>query len=91
MQKRYDVYLMTPYAAWEGVGAENEGDAISQCEPGIWPDENFGPVSYLVERVETVAEGEECPYCGEDRVDWLIWTPAGEIECQSCKSVYQID
>ena len=89
--KTYDINLMTPYASWEGVQAENEKLAIDLCDPGIWPDENDGPTSFLVIEVETVEEGEECPYCGEERVDWLVWTPAGEIECESCESVYSID
>ena len=88
---RYDVHLMTPCASWEGVRAENERYSIDLCEPGTWPDPLDGPTSYLIIEVETVAEGEECPHCGEDRVDWLIWdTGTMEIECQSCESVYSL-
>ncbi len=89
--KRFDVYLMTPYASWEGVRADNESIAIALCEPGVWPDENDGPVSFLAMKVETVAEGEGCPRCSEDRVNWLIWdTVIMEITCRSCGCLYQL-
>lgn len=31
--KRYDVHLMIPAMTWIGVDAENEEDAIDQCDP----------------------------------------------------------
>ena len=87
--KKYDVRLMTPYVSWENIEAEDEQAAIAQCTLEHWPF--FGPMSFLAIEVETVVEGEECPHCGENRMDWLIWNDAGEIKCQSCESAYSID
>ncbi len=90
--RRYDVYLMTPFTSWEGVQARSEKEAIDLCEPESWPDPYDGPTSFLVIEVATVAEGEGCPRCGEDRVDWLVWdTGTMEIECQTCNLIYQFD
>ncbi len=92
--RRFDVYLMAPYASWEGVRAENEKDALGLCRPGIWPccQPPESPRSFITIEVETVAEGEGCHRCGEDRVDWLLWDlRAMEIECLSCDLVYQLD
>jgi len=88
--KKYDVHLMTPFCSWENIEAEDERGAIAQCSSEVWPDQ-YEPVSYLVIEVVTVGDDERCPHCGENRMDWLIWNDAGEIECQSCESVYSID
>ena len=43
-----------------------------------------------------VQEGQDCPDCGERRVDYLLWNnltakPVGDadfVECQTCGCVY---
>jgi len=42
---------------------------------------------------ETVPEGDECPMCGEARMDWLTWEPEGDyygesVMCQTCHTSY---
>jgi hypothetical protein len=32
--------------------------------------------------------GSECPDCGENRIDWLIWLDDETVECQSCGMMY---
>ena len=40
---------------------------------------------------EIVPEYCQCPECGEDRMDWLIWSDDGdELECQTCGEVYRV-
>ena len=40
---------------------------------------------------EIVPEYCQCPECGEDRMDWLTWSDAGdELECQTCSAVYRV-
>lgn len=40
--------------------------------------------------LEIVLEGHECPDCKENRVDYLVWIDYNDVECQSCKNVYQL-
>jgi uncharacterized Zn-finger protein len=39
---------------------------------------------------EIVCPGSECPSCGENRVDYLVWINDEEIECQTCKNMYKL-
>ena len=40
----------------------------------------------------TVPEGDACPGCGENRVDWLVWTDDGDhVECATCGAWYDPD
>ena len=43
----------------------------------------------LREGYDLVDDGNACPHCYEDRVDWLAWNKDGEtVTCQSCGTVY---
>jgi len=35
---KYTVYLYTAYLIWEDVEANDEVEAIEQCDPVVWPD-----------------------------------------------------
>lgn len=35
-----------------------------------------------------VRDGEECPECGEDREDRLVWNEYGDVMCANCGNVY---
>jgi len=38
---------------------------------------------------EVVTEGNECPKCGEPRIDWLVWNEIGdEVRCATCGAQY---
>jgi len=38
---------------------------------------------------DLVAAGDQCPECGERRMDALGWAPDGEaVRCASCGAVY---
>ena len=37
----------------------------------------------------TVDQGEECPTCHEDRIDWLVWDEISEtVTCSTCGTTY---
>ena len=36
-----------------------------------------------------VEVGQECPNCGEERMDWLVWDDDGElVTCETCGHSY---
>ena len=37
---------------------------------------------------DTVCETCQCPCCGENRVDELVWIDDEVVECQSCSAHY---
>ena len=85
--EKYDVYLLSTYAAWTGVEASSEEDAIEKCNPVVWPDQADGPIQFLALKVDSVQHA--CPYCGEDQLDELVWLNDGAVECQSCGRLYR--
>ncbi len=39
---------------------------------------------------DTVGIALACPYCHENRVDWLVWQDDHKsVECQSCHATYE--
>ena len=48
-------------------------------------------VDLSVPRKATVTKGDECPRCGEDDIDNLVWTHGEYVSyvlCQSCGVIY---
>ena len=42
--------------------------------------------AWLIDRVNY---GQECPCCGEDRMDYLVWDDDGEtVRCATCGVTY---
>jgi len=89
---KFDVYLLSTYAIWGGVEAETEREAIKQCDPIIWPDPADGPSQFLAFEARDDGEvplGSECPKCGEQVEDLLVWNENSEmVECQTCGHTY---
>ena len=58
---------------------------------GVACDALAACIQERVEREEdTVSDGQECPGCGEARMDELTWDDAGEeVTCQTCGKVYR--
>ncbi len=40
-------------------------------------------------REELVEASCACPGCGERRIDWLEWINDEQVECATCKNVYE--
>ena len=40
---------------------------------------------------DVVEDGNECPECGEARMDWLICQDDDSIKCTTCGHVYRLD
>jgi rubredoxin len=38
---------------------------------------------------DRVLPGGECPRCGEDRIDFLVWIDDERVRCASCDHVYE--
>ena len=38
---------------------------------------------------EVVDDGDECPGCGEFRVDYLVWVDDDTVRCTTCGTEYQ--
>lgn len=38
---------------------------------------------------ERVRPGNECPECGEDDIDSLVWIDDERVRCESCGHVYE--
>jgi len=54
-------------------------------------NKGFGPITFISHNPDTVADGNECPNCGEDRCDLLVWRDSDEgeyVECTSCGAWY---
>lgn len=43
---------------------------------------------YKMAAMDLVPEGAECPVCGEERVDWLVWLDDETVKCQTCGCEY---
>ena len=40
---------------------------------------------------DKVQSGDECPYCSEARIDWLVWQEEDEyIRCETCGKRYML-
>jgi len=37
---------------------------------------------------DSVDKSSECPNCGEDRVDYLVWQDDEIVQCTACKHTY---
>ena len=40
-------------------------------------------------REELVEASYACPRCGERRADWLVWVNDEQVECVTCKNVFE--
>jgi ArsR family metal-binding transcriptional regulator len=38
---------------------------------------------------DRVQPGSECPRCGEDDIDYLVWIDDDRVRCESCQRVYE--
>lgn len=39
---------------------------------------------------ERVRPGDECPQCGENDIDYLVWIDDERVRCDSCGPVYEL-
>jgi uncharacterized Zn finger protein len=37
---------------------------------------------------DAVAKGNECPCCGENEIDQLVWLDDETVQCQNCGTTY---
>ena len=49
------------------------------------------PEEFWGESDDVVEDGNECPECGEARMDWLICQDDDSIKCTTCGHVYRLD
>lgn len=39
---------------------------------------------------EKAPKGSECPCCGEDRIDYLLWVRGDLVQCTNCGLLYEL-
>jgi uncharacterized Zn finger protein len=47
-------------------------------------------MNHWAEDDEVVADGMECPHCGEPRQEWLICGDDDTVKCATCGMVYAL-
>jgi len=61
-------------------------------EMSVFPHVISDGAGWTAQRCETVLEGDECPDCGEDRIDYLVWQSDGvTVRCSTCGEEYQLE
>ncbi|GIW89991.1 MAG: hypothetical protein KatS3mg109_0423 [Pirellulaceae bacterium] len=40
---------------------------------------------------ERVLPGYQCPHCGEDDMDYLVWIDDDRVRCATCGTIYNPD
>ena len=76
------------------AGIEITADDLDALTTAIWegrdgdvlPDGNN-----WAETDDVVEDGNECPECGEARVDWLICGDDDTVKCATCGTVYALE
>ena len=77
--------------AWSEAAHKGDWSPSSEPEPVTQP---MAIPPRAVETVEPdfdyerVTDGNECPYCGEDEMDRLVWDDQDWVTCTTCGTIY---
>jgi len=74
---KYDVYILGPYMEWIGVDADDEDEAIAQCDPGVAHEPSEGPYQFVAIEQEGDSYsdydegGEDDEYYYDDEINMM--------------------